>query len=160
MIPLAYIVEWIIYFILSLVNADPSRQPPQPYQPGEVDNLLQRLLAQSVPPEVLATLKALGAALLLSMALLVIARAAARWRSSSADAEDAGEERDSLWEPDRFKRALLAWLRALFRRRLAVQADHSNQVATSAARAGRDGGRASIADHHAARAPAVVATAL
>jgi len=133
-IPLAYIVEWLIYFILSLVNADPTRQPPQPYQPGEVDNLLQRLLSQSVSPELLAALKALGAALVLGVVLVVIARAAARWRSSNADADAAGEERDSLWEPDRLKRALTAWLRSLFRRGSPALANQSNLAAASAPR--------------------------
>jgi hypothetical protein len=131
-IPLAYIVELLIYFILSLVNADPTRQPPQPYTPGEVDNLLQRLLSQSLSPELLTALKAVGAALVLGVALLVIARALARWRSSSADADAAGEERDSLWEPGRLKRALIAWLRALFRRGGPVLADVSAQAAVSA----------------------------
>jgi hypothetical protein len=131
-IPLAYVVELLIYFILSLINADPSRQPPQLYQPGQVDNLLQRLVAQSVPPELLAALKAVGAALVLGVALVVIARAAARWRSSSADADAAGEERESLWEPDRFKRALIAWLRALFRRGAPALAGQANQLAASA----------------------------
>ncbi len=140
-IPLAYIVEWLIYFILSLVNADPTRQPPQPYQPGEVDNLLQRLLSQSVPPELLAALKAVGAALVLGVVLLVIARAAARWRSSSADADAAGEERDSLWEPDRLRRALIAWLRALFRRGSPVVAGESNRDATPP----RSGGTPAVA---------------
>jgi hypothetical protein len=88
-------------------------------------------LSQSVPPEVLAALKAVGAALVLGVALLVIARAAARWRSSNADADAAGEERDSLWEPDRLKRALIAWLRGLFHRNAPVLAGESNQAATS-----------------------------
>jgi hypothetical protein len=136
-IPLAYIVEWLIYFILSLVHADPTRQPPQPYQPGEVDNLLQRLLSQSVSPELLAVLKALGAALVLGVVLVVIARAAARWRSSNADADAAGEERDSLWEPDRLKRALIAWLRSLFRRGSLAVANQSNLAAASAPRSTR-----------------------
>jgi hypothetical protein len=125
-IPLAYIVEFLIYLILSLVNADPTRQPPQPFQPAEVDNLLQRLLSQSVSPEVLAVLKAVGAALVLGVALLAIARVAARWRSSNADADAAGEERDSLWEPGRLRRALIAWLRALFRRGSPVLAGELN----------------------------------
>ncbi len=132
-IPLAYIVELLIYFILSLINADPSRQPPQPYQPGEVDNLLQRLLAQSVSPELLAALKAIGAALVLIMALLIIARALSRWRASTIDANAAAQERESLWEPGRFKRALLAWLGALFRRGAPVLSVDSNLAAASAA---------------------------
>src|SRR5216683_6185780 len=133
-IPLAYVVELLIYFILSLITPDPTRQPPRPYQPGEVDNLLQRLLSQSVSPELLATLKALGAALVLGVVLLLIARAAARWRSSNADADAAGEERDSLWEPDRVKRALTAWLRSLFRRGSPALANQSNLAAASAPR--------------------------
>lgn len=122
-IPLAYVVEFLIYFILSLVSADPTRQPPRPYQPAEVDNLLLRFLSQSVSPELLGALKALAVALLLGAALLVIARATAHWRSSSADAQAASEERDSVWEPDRLKRALIAWLHALLRRGSPARAD-------------------------------------
>ena len=140
-IPMAYVVELLIYFILSLVNPDMSRQPPQPYQPGEVDNLLQRLLSQSVSPELLAALKAVGAALVLGVALMMIARAAARWRSSTTDADAAGEERESLWDADRFKRALIAWLRALFRRGAPALVGDSNQSATQV----RGGARQAVA---------------
>src|SRR6266851_6194552 len=140
-IPLAYVVELLIYFILSLITPDPTRQPPQPYQPGEVDNLLQRLLSQSISPELLAALKAVGAALVLGVVLLVIARAAARWRSSTTDADAAGEERDSLWDAGSFKRALLAWLRALCRRGSPVVAGESNQDATPP----RSGGTPAVA---------------
>jgi len=134
-IPLAYVVELLIYFILSLITPDPTRQPPQPYQPGQVDNLLQRLLSQSISPELLAALKAVGAALVLGVVLLVIARAAARWRSSTTDADASGEERDSLWDAERFKRALLTWLRALFRRGSPALAIAGNQVDVPAQRA-------------------------
>jgi Domain of unknown function (DUF4129) len=116
-IPLAYIVEWLVYLLLSLLPAATNQQPPQLLQPGEVDNRLQSLFSQQIPPELLFALKAAGAALLLVAALLVVARAAARWRRPSADADAAAEERDSLWEAGRLRRALLALLAKLFRRR-------------------------------------------
>jgi hypothetical protein len=115
-IPLAYIVEWLIYVMLSLLSAGATQQPPQPLQPAEIDTRLQQLFSQQIPPQLLAALKAAGAAALLIVGLLVVARAAARWRRSSAEADAGEEERDSLWEPGRLRRALLALLRRLFRR--------------------------------------------
>src|SRR5579859_4274993 len=132
-IPLAYIVQLLIYLILSLVSYDPSRQQPQPFGPAEVDNLLQRFLSQVVPPELMVILKAAGAALVLGVALVVIARAVARWRSSHADPDAVGEERDSLWEPGRLRRAVMAWLRGLFRRASTVGADIVNAPVMSVA---------------------------
>ena len=61
-------------------------------------------------------LKAIGAALLLIVALLIVARAITRWRPASADADATDEERDSLWVPGRLRQALLAWLRRLWQR--------------------------------------------
>ena len=115
-IPLAYVVEWLVYLVLMLVHFDADRPPPQLLQSGAVDNLLQRLFAQGIAADVLAALKALGAALLLIVALAIVARAIARWRPASADAEAADEERDSLWVPGRVRQALLAWLRRLWQR--------------------------------------------
>ncbi|MCA1646372.1 MAG: hypothetical protein LC797_13240 [Chloroflexi bacterium] len=56
-IPLAYLVELLIYLISRLVRFDPNRAPPQLLQPAQVDNVLQRLLSQSVPPDLVAVLK-------------------------------------------------------------------------------------------------------
>ncbi|MCA1646371.1 MAG: DUF4129 domain-containing protein [Chloroflexi bacterium] len=67
---------------------------------------------------------------MLTAVLLVIARAAARWRSSSADAQAAGEERESLWDPERLRRALIAWLVALFRRASPAPASVSSTAAS------------------------------
>jgi hypothetical protein len=64
----------------------------------------------------LQALKAGGAALLVVLALLLVARAAARWRAPSVEADATLEERDSLWNSGRVRQALLAWLRALLRR--------------------------------------------
>jgi hypothetical protein len=115
-IPLAYVVEWLLYLLLSLLPAASNQQPPRLLQPGQIDNRLQQLVAQEIPPELLAALKAGGAVVLLLAALLVVARAASRWRRSSIDADATEEERDSLWEAGRLTRALLALLRRLFGR--------------------------------------------
>jgi hypothetical protein len=113
-IPLAYLVEWLVYLLLSLLPANTNQQPPQLLQPSDVGNRLQRLLAQEIPPEVLVALKAAGAALVLLVAVLVVAHAASRWRRSSIDPDTSAEERDSLWEAGRLRRALLGLLRRLF----------------------------------------------
>jgi hypothetical protein len=115
-IPLAYIVEWLVYLVLMLVHVDADRPPPQLLQSGDVDNLLQRMFAQGIAADVLVALKAIGATLLLIVALLIVARAITRWRPASADAEATDEERDSLWVPGRLRRALLAWLRRWWHR--------------------------------------------
>jgi Domain of unknown function (DUF4129) len=116
-IPLAYVLEWLIYLILSLIHFNADQQPPQPPQPSDVDNMLQRLLSQLISPEVLVVLKAVGAAGLLLVALLIVARAVERWRPSTADAAVTNEERDSVFDADRFMRACLDWLRRVFARR-------------------------------------------
>jgi hypothetical protein len=129
-IPLAYIVEWLVYLLLSLLPADAGRQPPQLLQPGEVDSRLQRLLAQPFPPELVVALKAAGATLLLVAALLFVARAMLRWRRPSTDADATAEERDSLWEPGRLRRALLALWRRLFGRRALAEAQPPEVAST------------------------------
>jgi hypothetical protein len=143
-IPLAYILQLLIYFILSLVTFDPNREPPQPIQAADFDNLLQRFLSEGVSPELLAVLKAAGAALVLGVALLLIARAAARWRSTSTEVDAVAEERDSLWAPGRLKCALIDWLRGLFRRGSTVAASQSNHAPTSARGAATAAGVASV----------------
>jgi hypothetical protein len=115
-IPLSWIIQWLIYLLLSLLQPDLSRQRPEFPQPLEVDNFLQRFFAEQVPPELLIALKAVGAALLLGAALLIVARAFARWRPSSSDADATNEERDSLWNTARMWSLVLAWLRRLLRR--------------------------------------------
>jgi len=116
-IPLAYVLEWLIYLILSLIHFNADQQPPQPPQPSDVDDVLQRLFSQLISPEVLVVLKAVGAAGLLLVALLIVARAVGRWRPSSADAAVTNEERDSVFDAERFMRACLDWLRRVFGRR-------------------------------------------
>ena len=142
-IPLAFVVEWLVYLLLSLLPATMNQQPPQLLQPGEIDNRLQNLLAQEIPPELLVALKAAGAAALLIAALLVVARAASRWRRTSADAEATDEQRDSLWEPGRLTRALLALWRRLFRRG-AAPAGPSAALATGVLERGARGELSSI----------------
>ena len=115
-IPLAYIVEWIAYWLLSLFSPDVNREPPEPYATGDVNTFLERLFNQLLPPEVLVVLKALGAVLLLAIALLLVARTVARWRPRPGESDATPEERDSVFEPGRFRQALLAWLRRLLRR--------------------------------------------
>src|SRR5919199_373681 len=61
-IPLAYVIEWLIYLVLSLINPNTDQPPPQPPQPSDVDDLLQRLFSRVLTPELLVALKALGAA--------------------------------------------------------------------------------------------------
>jgi hypothetical protein len=115
-IPLAFIVQWLVYLLLSLLRANGGQQPPQPLQPADINNRLQGLSAVQISPELLAVLKAGGAAVLIVTALVVVARAASRWRLSSADADATDEQRESVWEPGRLKRLLLAWLNALLAR--------------------------------------------
>lgn len=115
-IPLSYVIEWLVYLVLSLLQPGVHQPPPQPPQPSDVDDVLQRLFAQYLPPELLAILKAAGAAALLLVALLLVARAMSRWRASSADADATNEERDSLFDAERVWRQLLAWLRRLLGR--------------------------------------------
>ncbi|HEX8968020.1 MAG TPA: hypothetical protein VF937_09080, partial [Chloroflexota bacterium] len=76
-IPTAYVVQWLVYLVLSLAHLNPNQVPPRLAQPEDIDNLLQRFLAEQVPPELLQGLKAAGAAVLLGLALLVVARALA-----------------------------------------------------------------------------------
>jgi len=115
-IPLSYVVQWIVYLVLALLQPDPNRQPPRPPQPADIDNALQRFLSQQIPPELLVALKTLGAAMLVGLALLIVARSLARWRPSSSDADATNEVRDSLWNTARLRALLLAWLRRWLRR--------------------------------------------
>jgi uncharacterized protein DUF4129 len=115
-IPLAYVIEWLIYLVLSLVRVNGNRPPPQPPEPNDIQNALQRFFAEQVPPELLLVLKALGAALLIGLALMVVARGLSRWRPSGADTDASNEERDSLWRADQAWAKLLAWLRRILRR--------------------------------------------
>jgi uncharacterized protein DUF4129 len=116
-IPLSYVIEWLVYLVLSLVSFNANRPPPQPPQPSDIDNLLQRFLSETLPPDVLVALKAIGAALLVALALLLVARGLARWRPSSADADATNEERDSLLRAGEVWARLLAWLRRLLHRK-------------------------------------------
>ena len=115
-IPLAYVLEWLIYLILSLIHLNVDQQPPQPPQPSDVDDLLQRLVAQVLTPEMVVALKAVGAAALLLVALVVLSRAVKRWRPSSVDAAVDNEERDSVFAAELVLRAVRAWLQRLLRR--------------------------------------------
>jgi hypothetical protein len=116
-IPLAWIIELVVYALLSLLRLNGDQPPPQPLQPAQVDNILQRIMSLGLAPELVLALKTIGAALLLGVGLLVVARALRWWRPSSAEADATDEERDSMWASGRLRRALVAWLRALFQRR-------------------------------------------
>ena len=100
-------------------NITVGQLAPRLLQPGDVDRRLQSLLSLEISPELAAVLKAAGAAVLLVAALLIVARAASRWRLSSADADATEEQRDSVWEAGRLRRILLAWLRRLFAKKAA-----------------------------------------
>jgi Domain of unknown function (DUF4129) len=115
-IPLAWVIEWVIYLLLSLLQAGKNRPPPPPPAPTDVDNILQRFFAEALPPEVQVVLKAAGAVLLLGVALIIVARGLGRWRPSAADADATNEERESLWNAQVMRALLLAWLRRLLRR--------------------------------------------
>jgi Domain of unknown function (DUF4129) len=131
-IPLAYIIQLLIYLVLSLLRPPGDQQPPQPLQPSDIEDLLRRMFALELPPELGVVLKAVAAALVLAIAFRIVARAIARWRPSSTDADATDEERDSVWEAGRFREALMAWLRRLFGRqpRVAVSAPiHSEGLA-------------------------------
>jgi hypothetical protein len=119
-IPLAWIIELLVFALLSLLQLNGERPPPQPLQPADVDNFLQRVLSLGLSPELVLALKALGATLLLGVGLLIVARAMRRWRPSSTEADATDEERDSLWRAGSLRRTLFAWLRGLFRRRRSV----------------------------------------
>jgi len=47
-VPLAYVVEWIICLVLSLARADGNQPPPRPPAPAAFDNALQRFFAQQL----------------------------------------------------------------------------------------------------------------
>jgi hypothetical protein len=116
LIPLAYIVEFLVFAVLSLLRLDSQRQPPDPMQPSDVDEMLRRIFALYIPPEVILALKAAGAVLLLALGLMLVARALARWRPARVEDEAAEEERDSVFDRARLWNALRAWLGSLFGR--------------------------------------------
>jgi hypothetical protein len=120
-IPLAYVIEWIVFLLLKLLQPNDNRPPPEPPQSSDISNLLQRFFSEQVPPELLMALKAAGAVLILLVALLLVARGLARWRPSSTDADATNEERESLWNAAQLRALLLDWLRRLLRRGQAAQ---------------------------------------
>ena len=130
-IPIAFVVEWLVYLLLSLVEANGSRTPPEPLSPSDLDNALQRFFAEQMPPEVLFGLKAAGAALLVIVALAIVVRGLSRWRPTGADADATNEERDSLWDPQQAWAALLAWIRGIFARRSRTAAVASSTTVVS-----------------------------
>ena len=115
-IPLAYVIEWLVYLIRGMLSGNFTQPPPQPPQPADINSVVSQFLAEQVPPWVIPTLKAAGAALAVAIVLLIVARALSRWRPSSADADATNEERDSLFDPQKLRALLLSWLRRLLRR--------------------------------------------
>ena len=116
-IPLAYVIEWVIYLVLSLIHFNADQPPPQPPQPSDIDDLLQRLFSQVFPPELLVALKAVGAAALLLLALVIVSRALKHWRPSTADASVTNEERDSVFDPELLMQLWRHWLQRVLGRR-------------------------------------------
>jgi hypothetical protein len=116
-IPIAYAVELLVYLIQQLIRRDPDQPPPEPLEPSEIQEMLRRLFGQLLAPEVLDTLRAIGVVVLLVVALLLVARTVARWRPGSTLGDAVEEERDTLWDANRARAMLLAWLRGLFHRR-------------------------------------------
>jgi hypothetical protein len=114
-IPLAFVIEWLVYWLLQFISPGSNTQPPQAPEPADIQGFLQRL-GQAVPPDVLAALKVVGAALLLALALLLVARTVARWRPRLGEAQVTHEERESVYQRGSLRQALLAWLRRLFRK--------------------------------------------
>ncbi|MBV9596775.1 MAG: DUF4129 domain-containing protein [Chloroflexi bacterium] len=119
-IPFAYVIQWIVYLFLALLQGGANRQPPQPLQPADVDNALQQFLNHQLTPEMIAAMKAVGAGLLLVLVVALVARGLARWRPSSAEADATNEERDSLWNARQLWALFLGWLQRLMHRRSLV----------------------------------------
>ena len=119
-IPLAYVVQFILYFLLSLIHPETPQQPPQPLQPTDIDQLLRHIFGELIPPEAIVVAKAAGAALLVGIALLVVARAVSHWRATVGEDDAVEEERESVWSGRSLRAAILAWLQQLFRRRRAA----------------------------------------
>ena len=137
-IPLAYVLEWLIYLILRLIRFDADQPPPQPPQASDVDDLLQRLFAQFLSPDMLVALKAVGAAALVLVALVIVSLAVKRWRPSSAEAAVTNEERDSVFDARVVLRAWLSWLGGVLRRRAAF-ADRQREATTDLVVAASEG---------------------
>jgi hypothetical protein len=115
-IPMAYVIQWIVYLVLALLHSLGTRPPPEPLQPADVDNAFQEFLSRQLTPEMVAALKAAGAALLLVAVVVLVARGLSRWRPTGADADATNEERDSLWSAGQLWAHLLAWLRRVLHR--------------------------------------------
>jgi Domain of unknown function (DUF4129) len=134
-IPLAYVIQLLVYWLMQLLGPDSNAQPPEPPRPSDLEGFLQRLFDQLLSPDVLAALKAIGAVVVLGVAVLLIARVVARWRPRQSEADATQEERESVYQAGTLWHALLAWLRNL-RRRYAPPADRpSASASTSADRA-------------------------
>jgi hypothetical protein len=116
-IPLAYVIQWLVYLILALLPGDINRQPPQLPQPSDLGDALQQFFSHQLTPEMIAVLKAAGAALLLVIVVGLVARGLSRWRPSGTDADATNEERDSLWDARAVWAQLLAWIRRHLHRR-------------------------------------------
>ena len=121
-IPLAYVVQFALYLLLQLLHPDPLQPPPQPLEPASLTDALGRLFQQQLGPETIAVIKAGATLVLVGLGLLLVARAASRWRPTSNESDAVAEERESVWQPGSLRRTLLAWLWRLLGRRLASPA--------------------------------------
>jgi hypothetical protein len=124
-IPLAYVIQWIVYLILALLPGNVNRPRPQPVQPTDLQNALANLFNYQLTPEMIAALKAAGAALLVAAVVFFVARGLVRWRPTGADADATNEERDSVWDAGLVWQKLLAWLRRRLPRGAKTAADSS-----------------------------------
>jgi hypothetical protein len=115
-IPLAYLIQWLIFLMLSMLHASANPVPPQPMQPSDIGNVFERLISALIPASVLVAIKAIGAAIALGLALLIVTRGLSRWRASTADAEATNEQRESVMDAAALRLWLWAWLLKLLRR--------------------------------------------
>jgi hypothetical protein len=115
-IPMAYVIQWIVYLILALLPGNINRQRPEPLQPTDLQTALANLFNYQLTPEMIAALKAAGAALVLAAVVFFVARGLVRWRPTGADADATNEERESVWDARQLWQKLIVWLRRRFRR--------------------------------------------
>lgn len=116
-IPMAYVIQWLVYLVLALLPGNIDRPRPEPLQPTDLQNALEDFFHYQLTPEMIAALKAVGAGLVLIAVVYFVGRGLVRWRPTAADADATNEERDSVWHAGQLWEKLLAWLRRRLSRR-------------------------------------------